>query len=392
MTPAARVAAAIDLLDTIIAGTPAERALTNWARGNRFAGSKDRAAIRDLVFDGLRRKRSSAARSGGTGGRGIMIGLLLERGDDLEDIFTGARYAPSPLTSEEATTCKAARQGTLPDPVALDYPDWLDDALRASLGDDFAASMTSLRGRAPVVLRANLLKMTRAEAQVRLADEGVETRPHPASPTALEVEGAPRGLRQIPAFQDGWVELQDAASQAVADFAAERAQGPRILDYCAGGGGKALALAALTGNEIVAHDADPRRMSDIPGRAGRAGAKIACRAARDLTPEAFDLVLVDAPCSGSGAWRRQPDAKWRLTPDKLADLTRLQRDILAEASRYVRPGGDLIYATCSLLRTENEDQIAQFLVAQTGWDLGDTRNWRPHAGTDGFFAAHLKRS
>ncbi|MWD27370.1 RsmB/NOP family class I SAM-dependent RNA methyltransferase [Aquicoccus sp. SCR17] len=384
MTPGARVAAAIEILDRVLGGEAAEKALTSWARASRFAGSKDRAAIRDHVFDALRRLRSAAAGGGCAPGqmtgRGVMIGLLREMQGDAAPLFSGEGHAPAPIGSEETART--------PDPVeAMDLPDWLWPEFQRSLGEEAGEVAAALRERAPVFLRVNLLRATVEQAIAALDAEGIAARPHPLSPTALEVTERARRIALGAAYRDGLVELQDAASQAVVDTLPLSA-GMRVLDYCAGGGGKALAIAARTGTQVDVHDADPRRMKDIPARATRAGA--------DLRPveaprPGYDLVLCDAPCSGSGAWRRAPEGKWRLTPERLEELTRLQRHILAEAVPLVAPGGLLIYATCSLLEAENGDTVTAFTGAEPGWHLATERRFRPEDGGDGFYVAHLER-
>ena len=386
MTPAARIAAAIEVLDIWLAGEPAERALTNWGRANRFAGSGDRAAVRDHVFGAIRCRRSFAALGGAETGRGLMIGALREGGTDPATLFTGEGHAPPPLTDAE---------GHAPAPpddplVRLDCPDWLAPRLRASLGDGFEPVMALLRMRAPVFLRVNSARATLEEAARALAGAGIATVPHPLSPTALEVTENARRVKSSRVFSDGLVELQDAASQAVVDALLPLATDALVLDYCAGGGGKALALAAV-GAQVSAHDVDPRRMSDLPERARRAGAAIAILRPEDLGAEAaFDLVLVDAPCSGSGAWRRQPEAKWRLDEERLADLGATQAAILRSAARHVRPGGGLAYATCSLLEEENHAVVAGFLDDATGFELMAERRFTPLDGGDGFYVALIK--
>lgn len=382
MTPAARVAAAIEILDDIIAGEPAEKVLTTWGRQHRFAGSKDRAAIRDHVFDALRRLQSSAARGGAMTGRGVMVGLL--RGDGIapETLFTGEGHAPAPLTPSE-TAAMAEPEG----PAALDCPDWLAPDLRASLGADFAPVMRLLQHRAPVFLRVNLLRGDVESARAALDADGIETRPHALSPTALEVMAGARKVARSRAYLDGLVELQDAASQAVADFVPP---GDSVLDYCAGGGGKALALAARFRCEIIAHDANPARMRDLPARAGRAGARILCRGPEEIAGSRFRVVLADVPCSGSGAWRRAPESKWRLTRGALDALLATQAGILDRAAELVAPGGTLCYATCSLLDAENGQQVRAFLD-RGGWTLLGERRLTPLEGGDGLYVATMAR-
>ncbi len=388
MTPAARIQTAIELLDRILAGAAAEQVLTTWARGNRFAGSSDRAAIRDHVFDALRCQRSYAARGGALNGRGLMLGALAEQGVAPETLFTGARHAPTPPSAQEQRTL--AQPAAISPEVALDVPDWLAPALQRSLGADYPAVMAALRQRAPVFLRVNLARTTAAEAITALAAEGIAAGPHPLASTALEVTQNARKIQGSAAYAEGLVELQDAASQAVVEMLPLN-PGDRVLDYCAGGGGKSLAMAARAPLESFAHDAEPGRMRDLPPRAARAGVAVRCldrATARRLAP--FDLVLTDVPCSGSGSWRRAPEAKWRLTAARLSELTELQAAILREAAALVRPGGWLAYATCSLLATENADQVDRFLHENKDWRLGAARRLTPLDGGDGFFCALLQ--
>lgn len=387
MTPAARIAAAIEALDRHLAGDPVEVALISWARGNRFAGSGDRAAIRDLVFEALRRRRSLAHRGGVLSGRGLMLGLCRAQGIDPEQIFSGARFAPAALTEAEraAMAAAAAPEGL----VALDCPDWIAPALQASLGAEFAAVMAAQQARAPVFLRANLARGPRAAAQAALAAEGVVSQPHPLADTALEVIEGARKIQSSRAYAEGLVELQDAASQAMVAALPVRA-GQSVLDYCAGGGGKVLALAARAPGLYLAHDIDAGRMRDLPARAERAGVRVGL-VAPGQAPGAQDLVLVDAPCSGSGTWRRTPEAKWRLTPERLVALVAIQRDILGRAAELVRPGGQLAYMTCSLLAAENGAQIAAFLARDPRFRLEEERRLTPLSGGDGFYLARMRR-
>lgn len=382
MIPAARIHSASELLDAILDGQPAEQALTRWARGNRYAGSKDRAAIRDLVFDALRRKQSYAAYGGAMTGRGLMIGALRAADADLDQSFTGARHTPAVLSDEER-----AAFGT-PDAVeARDFPAWLWPEFERSLGDTATSEALLLRDRAEVFLRVNLLKSNLETAQSRLAEEGIQTEPHALSPTALRVVEGARRVHLSAAFADGWVELQDAASQAVVAYIAPQA-GQSVLDYCAGGGGKALAIAALTGTAVAAHDVSPERMQDIPKRAARAGATIEIV---EQPTGPYDLVVCDAPCSGSGSWRRAPEAKWRLDQPRLDELCGIQAEILETAQALVAPGGRLAYATCSLLDCENAAQISGFVARNPEWVLHASRQFTLAEGADGFFVAVLQR-
>lgn len=382
MTPAARAAAAIEILDAILQGEPAEAQLTRWARTSRFAGSGDRAAVRDLVYDTLRRRRSRAALGGGQTGRALILGACRDAGADPDTIFTGEGHAPAPLTPAERTA-RGIPTGT----EATDLPDWLADTMKADLGAAFQPIAMALRERAPVWLRVNLARITSAAAQSALADEGIAAEPDSRCQTALRVTGGERRIQSSAAYRDGQVELQDLSPQ-MACAALPVARGASVLDFCAGGGGKALALAAR-GARVTAWDAAPTRMRDLPARARRAG--VAVTIAKDGPRGLFDHVVTDVPCSGSGTWRRTPDAKWRLTPADLARLTQTQAGIIDRAAGHVLPGGTLAYMTCSLLARENEDQVARFLAAHPEFTLREAVTWTPLTASDGFFLAQLAR-
>lgn len=387
MTPAARFQAAIDILDAAASGSAVEKVLTGWGRRNRFAGSKDRAAIRDIVFDIARTRSSCAVHGGGETGRLLVLGHCRQTGTDPDSVFTGVGHAPAPLDVSESAAGDTPVPGSA---AALDCPDWLLPRLRQTLDQQTEPVLQKLRQRAPVFLRVNLAHTSRAVVQPQLADEGIVTREHPLSPSALEVTDGARLVRQSRLFADGLVELQDAASQAVSDMV-PLSSGETLLDYCAGGGGKTLAVAARVQGRFVLHDLRPERMQDVPARAERAGIVVETAMKRDLKRHGrFPVVLVDAPCSGSGAWRRSPDGKWRLTEDRLTDLCAIQSTVLDEAAAYVADGsGLLVYATCSLLDAENGQQIDGFLARHPGWTCVSRRQFTPLDGGDGFFCAVL---
>ena len=392
MTPGARLSAAIEMLDVALAGEPAERALTRWARASRFAGSKDRAAVRDLVYDGLRRRRSLGWLGGGDSGRAILLAHQAAEGADLDARFTGEGFDPAPPTDAERAAL-ARDPAAAPEAVRLDYPDFLRDELASSLGEDFEPVLRAMQARAPVDLRVNALKTNPDAATVVLARDGVQVARHPLTPQALRVLDNPRLVAASRAYTSGMVELQDASSQLVAELAGAR-PGMTVLDYCAGGGGKTLALAAAMHGRgrLLAWDANPRRMADLPERARRAGAevRVLSDAALAALKPVCDLVLVDAPCSGTGAWRRKPEGKWRLTPETLAGFPPLQDAILDAAAARVKPGGRLVYATCSLLARENEERAAAFAARHPGWRAEDRRRLGPLDGGDGFFVAGFR--
>ncbi|MEZ5913722.1 MAG: RsmB/NOP family class I SAM-dependent RNA methyltransferase [Paracoccaceae bacterium] len=383
MTPGARIAAAIAVLDRIGPDWPAERVLGDWARSNRYAGSADRAAIRDHVYDALRCRRSFAALGGGEDGRALMIGALRARGEPPDAVFTGQGYAPAPLSADERAATRQPEAGA----ETLDCPDWLYPPLRAALGDTCDAVLERMRHRAPVFLRVNRRRASVSEAAAALAAEGISTGPVSLAKNALEVKENARKIAGSRTYREGLVELQDAASQAVVE-ALPLGPGQRVLDYCAGGGGKALAMAAQTDVAVEAHDASAARMRDLPARAARAGTPVPIV---ETPAGPYDLVLVDAPCSGSGSWRRDPQGKWALSPSRLGELVALQATILDAAAPLVGSAGTLAYATCSLLAEENSAQLCAFMLRHPNWSLTTSRQFTPLDGGDGFYVALLTR-
>ncbi|MEC3862134.1 RsmB/NOP family class I SAM-dependent RNA methyltransferase [Mesobacterium sp. TK19101] len=382
MTPAARHQAAIDILDQIAGGQAAEQALTRWARGARYAGSKDRAAVRDIVFAVLRARQSCAVLGGGTDGRALVLGLLRMSDTPPDEVFTGAGHAPAPLTEPERGRLAMAVHG-----LPADLPEWLVPDLQQSLAEMFPTYCETMRRRAPVFLRVNALKTTPDQALASLAAEGIACTPHPDLPGALRVDQNARKVAQSAAYRDGLVELQDAASQAIV-AGLPLAPGSRVLDYCAGGGGKTLGLAAAVNGPVAAWDVDTHRMADLPARAARAGAEVTVLA----QPEGpYDLILCDAPCSGSGTWRRAPEGKWRLTRAALDDLLAVQLSILTDAARRVAPGGALAYATCSVLTAENRGATERFLGTAPEWQVSRETTLLPGDWGDGFYLAVLTR-
>lgn len=380
MTPAARYGAAIEILDAMGADGSAEQHLSRWARGARYAGSKDRAAVRDIVFDVQRRRASSAYLGGGETGRALSLGLLRGQGIDPKEVYNGKGHAPAPLEPDEipAVTLEGA-----PRTVQSDLPDWALSALEVAHGpaaDDIAAR---LRDRAPVGLRTALRQGTRDDLIATLAALGHTAIPHDAAPTALVLPTGTRGLQLTEAFAAGAFEFQDPGSQGLVARCPVQ-PGTRILDYCAGGGGKALALADAHDVEITAHDADPARMRDLPERARRAG--VVLQMVEEVPEGAqFDGILCDVPCSGSGAWRRAPEARWRMSPARLEDLRQTQGQIVDTCLDLLAPGGWLAYMTCSLFDAENAAQTAAILARHPHLTPETTWSTTPLDGTDGFY-------
>ena len=384
MTPAARVQAAIEVIDDFLTGRSGEMALTAWARRSRYAGSGDRAAVRDHVYDALRHLRSYAACGGGMSGRPIMIAALRKQGVDPQGIFTGDRFAPETLSAKEQEPNEFNSEAERFDIQGWLWPIWCQD-----LADHAEQAADNLRQRAPVFLRVNIARTTREAALQKLNDEGINTEVHPFVPTALKVIDGARKVAQSDSYKQGLVELQDASSQASVCALTSRIKGP-VLDYCAGGGGKALALAAWLGKKVHAHDELVSRMKDLPVRARRAQADIVRKTTDQVQQTKYGLVFCDVPCSGSGAWRRDPSGKWRLDANQLGNVLKRQFDILSNAADLVAPDGVLLYATCSVLERENGQQIDLFLKQNSHWSLANSQQFLPDSNGDGFYFAILQ--
>ncbi len=389
MTPAARVQAAIELLDAIIdaarrEGAPADRLIAEYFKARRYAGSKDRRAVREMVYSTIR-----ACGEVPESGRAASL-RLAQTDPTLFALFDGSAHGPDPIKDSETI----AKEGVA--------PHWLEERLAASgiEGEELSALMD----RAPLDVRINSLKADRASIELPVRGEQL------AAPQALRFESGTQ-VEQWDAYRDGQIEVQDHGSQ-LACLAADAQPGETVIDLCAGAGGKTLALAAQMQNQgrLLACDVDRNRLSRLVPRAERAGAGMIetlllnpGRESDMLSQWAgqADLVLVDAPCSGTGTWRRKPEAKWRLTPDRLVRFTETQDRLLDIAARLVKPGGRLSFVTCSLLDDEGLDRIDAFLVRHPDWisrhialpcgrDRGKGYRLSPyHDGTDGFFVAML---
>lgn len=386
MREGARTAAVIDLLEQAEAaeasqGLPADELLRQYLKTRRYIGSKDRRAVTGLFYRVLRRRARLAwwlARLGQkTDARNLMLAYLGLVEKDLEPagLFDGQGYSPAPLTGAEETLLAELgnRDLTHPDqPLAVrrECPDWLLPYFAESFEkQDLEAELSALNEEAPFDLRVNTLKATREEVRASLAAEGLAAEATRLSPWGLRLSKRV-SLQHHALFREGLIETQDEGSQVVALMTAAR-PGMRVLDYCAGSGGKTLALATMTKGlgELVASDLAPQRLARAKPRLARAGLDwVILRPlpapSGDLPDGSFDRVLVDASCSTTGAWRREPQARWRLTPDTLAEYQAAQQSALREAANKVTPGGRLIYATCSLLACENQDQMSAFLAAQ----------------------------
>jgi len=384
MTPAARISAAIEVVTDIAARRrPAPDALKDWGMSHRFAGSGDRAAIAGLVYDALRRRASSAHIMQEDGARAVVLGMLrLERKldpDAVARLADGTRYAPEPLSDDERGRLGAADLAAAPPWIAGDYPQWLDTHLARVFGDERAAEGAALASRAPLDLRANTLKGDRDAALAALSD--LNPQPTRWSPVGLRVvlgaDAKSPAVHAEPAFIKGAIEVQDEGSQLAALLAGAK-PGEHVVDLCAGAGGKTLALAAAMQNhgQIFATDSDKRRLAPIHERLTRAGVRnVQVRTPKSIGSElagleqSADLVFIDAPCTGIGAWRRNPDAKWRIRPGALEVRLKEQAEVLDRATTLVKPGGRIAYVTCSLLAEENGDQVRAFLARHGDYSL-----------------------
>jgi 16S rRNA (cytosine967-C5)-methyltransferase len=376
MRAGARVAAAIEVLAELEARPrPAADALKDWGLAHRFAGSSDRAAVAGLVYDTLRRRASAAWIVGADDPRALVLGMLrLARGLDADAIASladGSRHAPEPLTDEERTRLSSVGLDGAPEYVRGDYPEWLDPYLARAFGEERAEEGAALASRAPLDLRVNTLKAEREAAAKALAEfSPQETRWSPwGLRIKLAAESKSPAMHAERAFIKGLIEIQDEGSQLAALLAGAK-PGEQVVDLCAGGGGKTLALAAMMQNkgQIYATDDDKRRLAPIHARLARAGARnVQVRQPRARTDVIADLagridcVLIDAPCTGIGTWRRNPDAKWRLRPGALEERRKEQVEALDRAAVLVKPGGRIAYVTCSLLAEENGDQVRAFV-------------------------------
>jgi 16S rRNA (cytosine967-C5)-methyltransferase len=431
MTPGARASAAIEILAEIEARKrPAAEALKDWGTTHRFAGSGDRAAIGNLVFDALRIRASAACAMGEATPRALVLRTLAKgwglAPENVAGLAGSSQHAPEPLSEAELAGLGRELPAEAPSHVKGDYPDWLAPEFERAFGSRAAEEGAALARRAPVDLRVNTLKAGRDK--VLKALRRFEAEPAPYSPVAIRIAQAPGPGRSPhveaePGHGKGWYEVQDEGSQLATLLTGARPR-QQIIDLCAGAGGKTLGLAALMDNtgQLYAYDADRLRLRPIFERVKRAGVRniqvlpAGGREALAKLDGRMDLVLIDAPCTGSGVWRRRPDAKWRLSPQMLEARLAEQRTVLDAGAALVKPGGRLAYVTCSVLPSENRDQVDAFLARHLEFKLipwgelweqalpgvapapsadgsAETLLMTPLGhGTDGFFVAVMQRS
>jgi 16S rRNA (cytosine967-C5)-methyltransferase len=423
-----RLAAAIEVLDDIDKRhRPAADALKDWGLSHRFAGAGDRAAIGNIVYDGLRRRRSAGWLLDADTPRAVGFGALLlewrETAHTLNEALQGDKFAPPPLSPEELQTIAVRGASTAPDAIRADCPDWCAPLLQRAFSDEWVGEGAALAARPPLDLRVNTLAANRPDVLAELAETGAvpsDLTEHGIRIAPIKDGGRHPNVQAEPAFRKGWFEVQDEGSQIAADLTGAEPN-MQVLDYCAGAGGKALALSAAMENSgrIFAHDAEKTRLAPIFERIRRSESRnieaLSKTAELAALQGGMDIVLVDAPCTGSGTWRRRPDAKWRLSQKQLDARIAEQAAILHAAKAYVKAGGYLVYVTCSVFEEENRDQIRAFLDREAGFvpvdheelwasrfaGHADAARVDPHlgiclspakSGTDGFFFAKLRRA
>ncbi len=434
MRDGGRIAAAIDVLgDVLNRHQPVKSAARDWGKRARYAGSKDRAWVSGLVLDALRKKNSITHAMGSDEPRALVLGALsFAWGWDIMKIDSAMdeQHAPSKLTLEERERLVMAPDVTAEPWVSGDYPEWMEPMMDRVFGEEKVVEAQAMAVRADVDIRVNTLKVDAEKAGGPMRSANAVASPllknayHIPARDPSEREAS---LESIPAYSKGWVEVQDAGSQ-IAAAAANAQPGDQVLDYCAGGGGKTLAIAAMMGGkgQVHAYDIDGRRLSALIPRLKRSGAHNV-QLVHPKEPEALealkgqmDVVFVDAPCTGTGTWRRRPDANWRLKDKQLEKRIEEQTEILEAASAFVKPGGKLVYATCSFLIEEDEDRVADFLsrhdsfqqvnaaeeviasdllteegaaTVTAGCKGGTSVRLTPRsAGTDGFFFAVMRKA
>lgn len=428
MRPAAQVQACIELLDQINETRyPADRCMAGYFKQRRYIGSKDKAAISEYLYTVLRNKLSYEyllqQKDLGTHSRLLAAAMLHVKGESLSKFFDGEHYSPAVLRKEQIEAFAELDPEILnsaPLNVRLNVPEWITPHLQKALGERFEAEMSATNKQATTDIRVNTLKSSIAEVVEVLEGVGYEVSKTKLSPWALRFNKRV-SLFGLDAFKKGWFEIQDEGSQLLALLSGAKA-GEKVVDFCAGAGGKTMALAAMMENKgvIYANDVHSKRLEQLSKRCKRAGAhntRVHTLSSEHdkwvkKHKEMVDLVLIDAPCTGTGTWRRNPDARWNLQTENLENLIELQQSILQSAKRLVKPGGRLVYATCSLLNEENEDQIEQFLqqspeFSRLDFELPESlseqnelfvhsgsqfRTFPGLTGTDGFYAACLVRN
>ena len=398
MTRGARVSAVIDILDSYLSGEPEHKLLSNWFRMNRYAGSKDRLAIRELFFQCLRHQLSCywPFKEAGISinGRSIVLGMLKISNQCFDQIFDDKQYSPVKLSNLEKKVLQNFKDSLsiAPNFVKLNFPQFLEGPLKDAFDDMFEENIAALNSQADLFVRVNRIKSNVEDVKRSLEEEGIEVNYISYFQNILKVTENKRKFSKSKAFLSGDVEIQDISSQSVVDFINPK-KNSKILDFCAGAGGKTLAMASLTlgMSKYFVHDINPSKLINLQKRCKRAGFKVQIFNPKQINKEynKFDFVVADVPCSGTGVWKRHPGNKWAITKDKLNSLLIVQKEILVKAGNCVQKDGTLAYITCSVLKSENQQQIAWFLSQSSSFSFVADKVLWPIEGGDGFYVAVL---
>ena len=379
----------IEILDTYLNETKIDFVLRKWAIKHRFAGSSDRRKIKDIIFDIIRQKKSCEHVGGGFSGRNLLIGYLKLKGTELSSVFDNSKFGPEELTIKEQNI--TVDFSNLSDIYELDFPSWLIPILRRSLLNEFSNVVKALRNRSHIQLRVNLKKISRLNAMKKLQKNNIECEINELCTTALNVLNGAQHILTSPCFENGFVELQDAGSQLVSELI-EINYNDKVLDMCAGSGGKSLAISC--GAELdatyFAWDINFDRMKDIDARSKRAGVKIE-KVIKLSSKSFYNKIIIDAPCSGSGSWRRDPEGKWRLDEDILDNYVKTQKELILKGLKLLAPRGQILYITCSILDIENGKLIDDLISSVLSLRLVKSISLVPSSKSDGFYGAVLEK-
>ena len=379
----------IEILDTYLNEAKIDFILRKWAIKHRFAGSSDRRKIKDIIFDIIRQKKSCEHVGGGFSGRNLLIGYLKLKGTELSSVFDNSKFGPEELTIKEQNI--NVDFSNLSNIYELDFPSWLIPILRRSLLNEFSNVVKTLRNRSHIQLRVNLKKISRLNAMKKLQKNNIECEINELCSTALNVLNGAQHILTSPCFENGFVELQDAGSQLVSELI-EINYNDKVLDMCAGAGGKSLAISC--GAELdatyFAWDINFDRMKDIDARSKRAGVKIE-KVIKLSSKSFYNKIIIDAPCSGSGSWRRDPEGKWRLDEDILDNYVKTQKELILKGLKLLAPRGQILYITCSILDIENDKLIDDLISSVLSLKLVRSISLVPSSKSDGFYGAVLEK-
>lgn len=379
----------IEILDTYLNEAKIDFVLRKWAIKHRFAGSSDRRKIKDIIFDIIRQKKSCEHVGGGFSGRNLLIGYLKLKGTELSSVFDNSKFGPEELTIKEQNI--NVDLSNLSNIYELDFPSWLIPILRRSLLNEFSNVVKALRNRSHIQLRVNLKKISRLNAMKKLQKNNIECEINELCSTALNVLNGAQHILTSQCFENGFVELQDAGSQLVSELI-EINYNDKVLDMCAGAGGKSLSISC--GAELdatyFAWDINFDRMKDIDARSKRAGVKIE-KVIKLSSKSFYNKIIIDAPCSGSGSWRRDPEGKWRLDEDILDNYVKTQRELILKGLKLLAPRGQILYITCSILDIENGKLIDDLISSVLSLRLVRSISLVPSSKSDGFYGAVLEK-